>query len=360
MSLFPLRHALLEGHRPTTAAVRSGVGAAAVGLGLLAAVKTRRRHAEKTASVTNGPESGVTASDGVVLHVEEDGLPDAPLTVVFVHGFAATLEEFGPQRTALRDRARLVLFDLRGHGTSGWGSYRRGTIDQLGDDLFRVLDERAGKSPLVLVGHSLGGMAIMALAAQRPELFGERIVGAALVSTSASPVGVSVVPPWVKTLLRRTGVAWLITRALWLVSPLMDRVRPLDNQLGRRALRHWLFGAAEPPPESLTHVHRDWLRTPHAVASAFYGTLAYERRSHALSALGRIPVAVVGGTADTTIHPRHDRRLAELIGPSAHLVEVTGAGHMVNLTRPEALNRTLRALVDSVSPGVARISPAGG
>ena len=41
----------------------------------------------------------------------------------------------------------------------------------------------------MLVGHSMGGMTIMALAEQRPELFAERVAGVALISTSAGEVG---------------------------------------------------------------------------------------------------------------------------------------------------------------------------
>ena len=45
------------------------------------------------------------------------------------------------------------------------------SIDQLGRDLAAVLDTLAPRGPIVLVGHSMGGMAVLALAAQRPELF---------------------------------------------------------------------------------------------------------------------------------------------------------------------------------------------
>ena len=48
----------------------------------------------------------------------------------------------------------------------------------------RVIEATAPTGPLVLVGHSMGGMTIMALADQHPELFGDRVVGVALVSTS--------------------------------------------------------------------------------------------------------------------------------------------------------------------------------
>jgi hypothetical protein len=46
----------------------------------------------------------VTTDDGVPLHVEFDGKLEAPLTVVFSHGFTARLVEWEFQRAALRDR----------------------------------------------------------------------------------------------------------------------------------------------------------------------------------------------------------------------------------------------------------------
>src|SRR3954465_7808483 len=127
----------------------------------------------------------VTTDDGIPLHVEGDGAADAPLTVVFSHGFTARLAEWELQRAALRDRARLVLWDQRGHGRSGWTKLTDATIDRTGRDLGEVLDAVAPTGPVVLAGHSMGGMSIMALARQRPELFGPRVVGVFLLATSA-------------------------------------------------------------------------------------------------------------------------------------------------------------------------------
>ena len=110
----------------------------------------------------------VTTDDGVPLHVEVDGDEDAPLTVVFSHGFTARLAEWELQRAALRDRARLVLWDQRGHGRSGWTQLTDATIDRTGRDLGQVLDAVAPTGPVVLAGHSMGGMSILALARQRP------------------------------------------------------------------------------------------------------------------------------------------------------------------------------------------------
>ncbi|MGV8546978.1 alpha/beta fold hydrolase, partial [Pseudomonas aeruginosa] len=77
----------------------------------------------------------VRTDDGVRLHIEADGPADAPVTVVFAHGFAARSTMFDPQWSALRGRDRLVRYDQRGHGASGWAGVRSATVDRLGRDL---------------------------------------------------------------------------------------------------------------------------------------------------------------------------------------------------------------------------------
>ncbi len=71
----------------------------------------------------------VQTSDGVLLAVEEVGPLDAPLTVVFVHGYTLSMASWTFQRRDLgrelatgnghRPRARLLFYDQRGHGGSG-------------------------------------------------------------------------------------------------------------------------------------------------------------------------------------------------------------------------------------------------
>jgi pimeloyl-ACP methyl ester carboxylesterase len=139
-------------------------------------------------SLADPPPPGsraVRTDDGVDLHVEVDENPDARLTVVLAHGFTARLAEWELQREELRPRARLVLFDQRGHGRSGWTKLTQATIDRTGRDLGEVLDATTPEGPVVLAGHSMGGMSVMALARQRPELFGTRVVGVFLLATSA-------------------------------------------------------------------------------------------------------------------------------------------------------------------------------
>lgn len=132
------------------------------------------------------PVPGVVGDDGVPLDVAIRGTHGP--TVLFCHGFTADSEFWTPQIEALAVHARVVTWDQRGHGRSGWGEPSHATVDQTGRDLAAVLDAVAPSSPVVLVGHSMGGMTIMALAERNPRFFTERVAGVALVCTSAGDV----------------------------------------------------------------------------------------------------------------------------------------------------------------------------
>jgi pimeloyl-ACP methyl ester carboxylesterase len=175
------------------------LGAAGAGVGVAVAARkyavgrVRLRpdpHAAESFGGLRGHPLTVLADDGVPLHVEIDGAGKdgarprsaAPprLTVVFCHGYALNQDCWHYQRRDLRrdDRLRLVFWDQRSHGQSGRSELAHATIDQTGEDLYAVLRATVRPDePVVLVGHSMGGMTIMALAERHPELFGDQIVG---------------------------------------------------------------------------------------------------------------------------------------------------------------------------------------
>ena len=105
--------------------------------------------------------------------------------MVFVHGYALNLDCWHFQRKHFRGRLRQVFYDQRSHGRSGRSAPELCRIPQLAEDLGQVLDEVAGPGPLILAGHSMGGMAIMRLAQSQPERFGTQIRGVAFLMTSA-------------------------------------------------------------------------------------------------------------------------------------------------------------------------------
>ncbi len=91
-------------------------------------------------------------------------------TVVFVHGFCLDMGTFHFQREALGARGdyRMVFYDQPGHGRSGKLETGEYELPALGETLRAVLDQTVPDGPVVLVGHSMGGMTIMAFAEHLP------------------------------------------------------------------------------------------------------------------------------------------------------------------------------------------------
>ena len=179
------------------------VGLAAAG----AAVRSRRPAGIATAGRSAGAGDAtpfgslrsrpvtVVADDGVPLHVEVDEL-DGPRRRAPPGRAAADRRllprlRAQPRLLALPARRRTAARSARSSTTSartaapGRSTEGHATIDQLGHDLRTVLEHVVPEGPVVLVGHSMGGMTIIALAEQHPELFGDRVVGVALISTTA-------------------------------------------------------------------------------------------------------------------------------------------------------------------------------
>ena len=291
-------------------------------------------------------ELTVRTDDGVDLHVEVDGDRHAPLTVVLSHGFTARLGEWDLQRQALRSRARLVLWDQRGHGRSGWTPLTRATIDRTGHDLGQVLDAVVPRGPVVLAGHSMGGMSVMALARQRPELFGTRVVGVFLLATSAGGLVSHGVAGLTVRVLRRLHLLPLYLWLLQALAPTLERHRRRGTRIGRYYMRRYLFGRDDANREDVRKVQELLEETPLPVTMAFYATFLDHDESAALPVLGRVPVTVVAATHDRLTPAAHGRDMAARIGDGAELVVVPGAGHSVNLTRTATVDAAFLRLLD--------------
>jgi pimeloyl-ACP methyl ester carboxylesterase len=290
-------------------------------------------------------ELTVSTVDGVQLHVEVVGRGDAPLTVVFAHGYCLDMGTWHFQRRGLADfadpRIRMVFYDQRGHGRSTRGEPDRYSIDQLGRDLDAVIDAVAPDGPLVLVGHSMGGMTVMALAEQRPDLFADRVVGAALISTSGGDLdAVSFGVPDAIGQIRRPLTPLLASamrsRAAWL-----ERARAAGGDLTWLLTRRYAFGSSDVSPTLVDYVEQMNATTPIETVAGFLRTLSDHRRYDALRVLDGIETLVLYGDADMMTPPEHSRRLAELL-PGCELVEIPGGGHLAALQFGAEVNEHLR------------------
>jgi Predicted hydrolases or acyltransferases (alpha/beta hydrolase superfamily) len=291
-----------------------------------------------------GREVTVTASDGVRLHVEVDGPDDAPITLVLCHGYTLNLDSWHYQRRDLREDHRLVLFDQRCHGRSQRAGVADRTIDRLGEDLYDVLNAQV-PGPCVLAGHSMGGMTIMALAERHPELFGDRVQGVALISTSAGRLAELTL-----------GLPALVAKAVHLVAPqavavlgrraaLVDRGRQFGSDVSFLAMRLFGFGDSRNVSPTLVDFVDTMIRsTPTDVIADFYPALMSHDKLNALDVLDKVPTAIVVGEKDWLTPPEHSRAIAGVV-PSARLEVVANTSHLVQLERPDVVNEVLRDLI---------------
>ena len=288
----------------------------------------------------------VLADDGVPLHVEINGPDDAPVTIIFSHGYALSQNVWHYQRRDLAGSARCVFWDQRGHGQSGECSQESCTIPQLGEDLHAVLQAAApGETPVVLVGHSMGGMTIMAFARQHPELFGTKVIGAALISSVAGGVDPTIwIPVALRPLARQAAAPMLRGVSRGPAAGFVERGRQVGGDLAFLSTRYVAFGDPSVSPAVVDFLERIIRATRLGVVAAFYLALLRHDERAALGILGQVPVTVIAGESDRLVPLAQSQELAEQI-PGAELVQVPGAGHAVILERPEFVNRVISDLV---------------
>jgi pimeloyl-ACP methyl ester carboxylesterase len=325
-----------------------GLAAAGAGVGLARQRRVIEHRAPEEApafgSLRSDPISVVT-DDGIPLHVEVDEVADSPLTVVFCHGYALQLDCWHFQREHLRGRVRAVFYDQRSHGRSGRSPVGHATIDQLGKDLLAVLDAVVPEGPVVLVGHSMGGMTVVALAEQHPELFGDRVVGAALIATTAggldpSRVLLPMVPPWIGSRPMHRGVATLARG-----HRMVDGLRRAGRSVALVATDQLAFGD-DVPASYLAFVDKMLSATPFEVVAEFFPGFGSFDKYDAVEVLAKVPTRVICGTEDKLTSIEHSRKLHSLIGGST-LLECPGAGHMVILERAHQVNGELDRLIEA-------------
>ncbi|GAA4095948.1 alpha/beta fold hydrolase [Nonomuraea soli] len=345
----------------TTAAKKVGIAGAIVGAASagVAAVALAKRYAVGRIRLRPDAEAGepfgelrgrertLITSDGVALHVEVDGPEDAPLTIVFSHGYCLNMESWHYQRQALREQHRIVLWDQRSHGRSQMAPADQSTIDRLGDDLAEVIDTFV-PGPCVLVGHSMGGMTMMALADRHPSLFDDKIRGAALIATSAGRLAELTL-----------GLPALLSKAVHLVAPptvsllgrrgaLVDKTRHAGSDIAFLITRYIGFGDSRNVSPTLVDFVETMIRaTPTEVVANFYSALMNHDKLSALGVLDDVPTAIMVGDRDWLTPPDHSKAIAAAL-PRAQLTEVPGTSHLIQLERPDAVNEALQDLLKRV------------
>ncbi|WP_406100128.1 alpha/beta fold hydrolase [Streptomyces sp. NBC_01013] len=272
----------------------------------------------------------------------------APVTVVFSHGYCLSQDSWHFQRAALRGLVRTVHWDQRSHGRSERGrAQAQGVhvgIDQLGRDLKAVIDAAAPEGPLVLVGHSMGGMTMMALADQYPALMRDRVAAVAFVGTSSGKLGeVNFGLPIAGVNAVRRVLPGVL-KALGSQAELVERGRRATADLFAGLIKRYSFGSRDVDPAVERFAERLIESTPIDVVAEFYPAFAEHDKSNALPLFRDVPVLILAGDKDLVTPSSHSEAIADEL-PDAELVIVPDAGHLVMLEHPETVTDRLADLL---------------
>lgn len=281
----------------------------------------------------------IPSADGTQLNVEVHGPSGAP-TVVLIHGWTCKIAFWAPVIRALRDGAselRVVAYDQRGHGESEIPGHDAYSVPILVDDLRAVLDATLEDGEqAVLAGHSMGGMTVMAAAAD-PSILG-RTGGVVLCSTGfANLPGSSTVVPGLKRLpkVNRAAHRFLLTSTLPVgpVTPI-SRAMMKHTALGPKANKHLqkvnarIITACRPKPRA------GWGRV--------IAELDVTEQVRKLD----VPTSVVFGTSDRLTPPAaHAQAIAGALPRFEGMTTLTGLGHMTPMEAPDVVSMLIRQRV---------------
>ncbi|MDQ1740766.1 MAG: hypothetical protein QOE53_2418 [Pseudonocardiales bacterium] len=355
--------------------VLTAVAATAVAQQRRAAARERSRIELGSAALFTAPpvrdQGRVRTDDGIELHYEivggeEVGGPAAgakapSLTVVYVHGYTLNLGAFVFQRRALTaafgDSVRQVFYDQRSHGRSARAPSESCTLSQLGHDLYSVLDQLVSTGPIVLVGHSMGGMTVMALADRHPELFrdGGRVESVVLINTSSGELkNLTLGLPNVLARLHAPVLPIVLRRAAKNAA-LVEQARAMGRDLAWVMTKRLSFASKDVDPAVVAYCTTMISATPVDVVADFYPTLMAHDGRLGVRNLKDCPVLVIGADSDAMTPLAHSKAIAREL-PEARLVIAQNSGHLLMLEHPELVDEQLIGVVEAALAGRPGVS----
>lgn len=244
--------------------------------------------------------------------------------VVLIHGFPLDRTMWSFQRSSIGSIYRLILPDLRGHGTSAApdGIY---TVDEMADDVLELLDALQITEPVVIGGLSMGGYIALSIAARHPA----RLKALMLLNTRAkadSPEAARV----------REELAAQV-----------DASGDTRNVVAAMLPKIFSRNTFEHHPEVVARMHDHMARTPaRAISGTLRGLAIRPDRTDDLPGIG-VPTLVLAGAEDALIPVEESEAMAGAI-PKSKLVIIPGAGHMAPLENHQATDAAILEFLKSL------------
>jgi len=316
----------------------------------------RKGGADEPRSERGGPAQTVRGPDGAELHVEFHGPPDGD-PVVLIHGWGLDGDEWCYARKRLGARRRLIIWDLPGLGQSGRPVDRDWGLEKLAHDLDAVIALAGGK-PVVLLGHSVGGMIILTYCKLFPEALGGRVRGLVLAHTTYTNPVKTTSKAGLYAALQKPLLEPLCHLTVWL-SPLVWAMNWLSylNGLAHRSTERSSFSGNETRGQ-LDFLTRYYCKAaPDVVGRGMLAMFRYDA-TETLGAIS-VPTLVVAGGRDGTCLPEAGRFIAEAI-PGAEFVTLESARHCGLFEFHEQFHAAVESFLASSTAAPARPARARG
>ena len=296
---------------------------------------------EPYGSVKGDRNYDVGAPDGARLFVSEIGAPSMTTGAIFLHGYALDHSIWHHQMIGLDGTRRYVFFDARHHGQSH-GGRTKPDMPLLASDIKAVLDA-SNLDSCILVGHSMGGMAVLEFCRRYNEELNRRVKGVMLVNTTfTDAIKTMVAAEVIGPIERRTHR--IIDRLL--TDPRSTRLLRLrGDDLSYLLVRMFGFGP-DASPAQIEHVRRLLTVFPTAELVGMLEMFRDWDMSDALEAVD-VPTLIVAGGDDRITSVKASKHMAEKI-PGARFHEFEGVGHTSMLEKSAEFNGLFEDFADEV------------
>lgn len=301
--------------------------------------------------IREGEVRKVARPDGTELHVELYGSPSAP-PLVLTHGWGADGTAWYYTKQALARQVRLIVWDLPGLGRSARRADNNYTVEHMAEDLGAVA-ALVGDQPVVLAGHSIGGMITLSLCRLLADRLPGRVAGIALIHTThTNPVHTT---SW--SGLMRVLQTPVLTPLLYLMiglSPLVYLMNWLAYLNGSLHLSALWSGFVAPTRQQLEFATcfnaRAW---PGVVARGMLGMFRYDETA-ALPGIN-VPALVLAAERDPLLPPDRSSEVLRERLPQAEYAELRAAKHMGLIEQHERFNAVLAEFVRKCASQVQRV-----
>jgi pimeloyl-ACP methyl ester carboxylesterase len=313
----------------------------ALGGGWLVPRVLPRPKADDPETPRDGAVQRIRRDDGTELHVEFYG-PAAGPTIVLTHGWGLDSDEWTYARKRLSARHRLIVWDLPGLGKSKGPDDKDWSLEKLARDLDAVV-ALAGAGPVVLLGHSIGGMIVLTYCRLFHASLAPRVRGVVIAHSTYTNPARTTSTPRLHTALQKPLLEPLCHLMIWL-DPLVRLMTWLSYLNGsvHRSTDKSSFSGHESRGQ-LDFISRYMLvDSPAVLGRGMLGMFRYD----ATATLPTIPVPalIVAGDRDETCVPEASAFMSRTI-PNATLVTLPDSRHCGLFEHHETFHAAVEAFV---------------